>query len=173
RPRLEVARAERVQKDAPGGEPRVHAGEQRREALSRHVVEDVERDAGVEGRLRELELGEVRLDRLDAAGEPKLRGRDVDPRDAEAACKPTGFLAGSAAELEDARPVGQQRLEQGEPLLPRGVDDPMLPVVEAAGDALVALAHDVGHGTVSTSISPAAASARSRASMFVAPRAIT
>src|SRR5581483_7336290 len=53
------------------------------------------------------------------------------------------FLAGSAAELEDARPVGQQRLEQGEPLLPRGVDDPMLPVVEAAGDALVALAHDV------------------------------
>src|SRR5690242_17446962 len=83
-------------------------------------------------------------------------------------------VAGAAAELEHPCARLQVHGERVAPLGARGADDAVAPVVERGSELPVARAEDVRvtHPVI-TSTSPAAASARSRASRFVDPRAIT
>ena len=95
--------------------------EQSAEPRARHVAEDVERDARVEGAVGQLELEEVGLDDAGSAGD------EIDAGHLEWSQL---RLAHAAAELEDARVRRELRDEQLGPLVARVADDPSAPLVE-------------------------------------------
>jgi hypothetical protein len=183
RPARKVAGAERREEEPTGAEPGADSPEQRREELSRDVVEDVERRDGRERAGREVDRRQVGVQvfrlRNALARACELRLGQVDTRQPGSSGERSRLVRpAAAAELDDARALGQAVEQLAAPVDTRVVLDPVLPCLPGVDHRVVARRDEEGaivaHSTsTSTSSSRAAASACASASMEVSAVAIT
>jgi hypothetical protein len=116
--------------------------ERRREELTRHVIERVERDDRVERRWLELERREVRLDELGVwdshPGALHLSLGDVDTGDLESSGQTLGIgHARTAAQLDYPCSILEAGHELSLPCSPRVADDPVTPLCKAIAHRVV------------------------------------